>query len=1399
MKSLYKKIVAFVAIIAVVALGLSVIKPVSAASVSPTVTNLKAQASGQKVTFSFDWDLTGKSVKEGDTFTIDAPEGVNITEVATQSLQANGAEVATISMTNKKITFTFKKAIESMNENVKGGFSYNAVWDNTPGNPGNKTATSKVGSESVIITRPDGPGVFESVLNKYNLDGSYVTKQFKLDASENYAWLNVGDDYYLTKWFIRINGDGKKQAITNPVVSDKIQAPAVDYSKITFAPAANHAANEFFVGTYLKPSFTLRKGGQVVASGWDFWKHVKFDADGNGFTVNLSDVSDVFKTASSDELIVEYQTLIPKTTIRVDNNATLTADEITTPQTDPAFWNNPELKFWVSGDKTVTVQKEWVGDEEADRKDITVQLYADGKALDGMTQTLTKASGWKAAFTKLPGIKDGKAIEYSVVETNTPEGYTSKVEKIDDDNVIKVVNTSNKPKVTETTADLVVKKAFEVAGDQEHKQVPVTEGQFEFVLKDENNKVVETAKNQADGTVNFKSLTFNKEGSYTYTITENKGTDATINYSTQSITATVDVKKTDDKLVATVTYSGGDGEQKNTITNTQNKPKVSNAKVTLNLKKAFEGGELKGDDFEFVAKDSNDKVVGTTKNKKDGSITFDNITVDKAGTFKYTITETKGTDKTITYSDKTITATVVVVEKDNALVVEQVTYSDGENATDTFTNKKEAPKTESTKASLQVKKLLKEGETTIPLTDDQFEFVLKEGDNTLETAKNKANGTVTFKELTYTEEGTHTYTITENQGTDTSINYSKQMITATVEVKKVNDKLVATVTYSGGDAEKGDTFTNTKTPPTPVPPTVKPTTAQFKAKKVLTINGSSDRTLKANEFTFLLKDQAGTLVDTKTNGENGDILFDPVSFNEAGTFTYTIVEQKPATPESAITYDESVHTVTVTVTKDENGQLNTDVQYDGKKETPTFTNTYTPPTPPTPVPPTVKPTSAQFKAKKVLAINGSSDRTLKANEFTFLLKDQNGTLVDTKTNGENGDILFNPVSFNEAGTFTYTIVEQKPATPESAITYDESVHTVTVTVTKDATGQLNADVQYDGKKYTPTFTNTYTPPTPPTPSEKQITTSKILEGRDLQGGEFNFNLLDENGTVLQTKQNAADGTVTFDAIAYTEAMIGTHKYTIKEVVPADQANIQYDEGQVDVTVTVTKDEAANAIQAVVSYDAKKTFINKVIPPTPPTVNNPELKLYTLKVRKVDEKGDYLAGAVFGLFEADGVTPVANPYGQGQAQAISGQDGLASFVGFEAKEYVIKELSAPSGYQLSDTAIKVSASDFASATNLVVDKGNVVNKLLPPPPSTDIPNIPTPSNSKPKTPSPNGDKPKPSDKPKSSETPKSSDKPKESKRSLPSTGTEDHLGLLATGMTLIATAIASLKLKKKEDF
>ena len=221
-------------------------------------------------------------------------------------------------------------------------------------------------------------------------------------------------------------------------------------------------------------------------------------------------------------------------------------------------------------------------------------------------QTLLQHADQIKSVTNVASLKSDQHQE-SVSKENT---WVNKAASAD----AKVFN--SEPTISPVSANLVVKKAFEVASDQEHTQLPITEGQFEFVLKDENNTVVETAKNKADGTVNFNSLTFNKEGTHTYTITENKGTDASINYSTQVVKATVDVKKVNDELVASVTYSGGDGEQKNTITNTQNKPKVSNAKVTLNLKKAFEGGELKGDDFEFVAKDANDKVVATAKNQK---------------------------------------------------------------------------------------------------------------------------------------------------------------------------------------------------------------------------------------------------------------------------------------------------------------------------------------------------------------------------------------------------------------------------------------------------------------------------------------------------------------------------------------------------------------------------------------------------------------------------------------------------------------------------------------------------------------------------------------------------------------------------------------------------------------
>ena len=102
------------------------------------------------------------------------------------------------------------------------------------------------------------------------------------------------------------------------------------------------------------------------------------------------------------------------------------------------------------------------------------------------------------------------------------------------------------------------------------------------------------------------------------------------------------------------------------------------------------------------------------------------------------------------------------------------------------------------------------------------------------------------------------------------------------------------------------------------------------------------------------------------------------------------------------------------------------------------------------------------------------------------------------------------------------------------------------------------------------------------------------------------------------------------------------------------------------------------------------------------------------------------GAVFGLFEADGVTPVANPYGEGQATATSDANGLVTFTGLEAKDYVVKELTAPEGYQLSEEAITVSSSQLIASTDQVLDQGKVVNKpftaIPPTPPVVEKPEL-----------------------------------------------------------------------------
>ena len=475
------------------------------------------------------------------------------------------------------------------------------------------------------------------------------------------------------------------------------------------------------------------------------------------------------------------------------------------------------------------------------------------------------------------------------------------------------------------------------------------------------------------------------------------------------------------------------------------------------------------------------------------------------------------------------------------------------------------------------------------------------------------------------------------------------------------------------------TVTNKKTVKEPTP-----TSAVIELDKTLT-----GRDLVDGEFSFELYEGTNKL-QTVTN-KSGKVTFESISYTAEGEHTYTVKEVKGN--NATIAYDASEKQVTVKVTRDGDA-LKAEVVYPENK---TFTNAFTP-----------NATTATIELTKEL-----TGRELVDGEFSFELY-EGANKLQTVTN-KSGKVTFDAISYTEEGEHTYTVKEVKGNVP--GITYDTAEKQVTVKVTKDG-DNLKATVVYPESK---AFTNTYSAPSP---AKAQISASKILEGRDLKDGEFSFNLLDEAGEVLQTKQNAADGSVAFDEISYSQEDAGkTFHYTIKEVIPQSQEKgMTYDQASIEVTVTVTKDDASNTIKATVAYGEKtsftNTFVTSEIPPTPPVVEKPEAKLYTIQLHKVNGEGRALAGAVFGLFEADGSTPVANPYGEGQATATSDANGLVSFVGFEAKDYVVKELTAPEGYQLSTASIAVSATELSAASDLVVDKGNVVNQ-----PFTEIP--PTP--------------------------------------------------------------------------
>ena len=469
----------------------------------------------------------------------------------------------------------------------------------------------------------------------------------------------------------------------------------------------------------------------------------------------------------------------------------------------------------------------------------------------------------------------------------------------------------------------------------------------------------------------------------------------------------------------------------------------------LEFAKELAGRALKDKEFTFKLVDMTDnKMVdlGETTNDASGKIVFSNLVLNQPGTYHYRVTEVPGNDSDVVYDKLQADVTVQVARetKDGReKLVAKVVYPDDV----IFNNKLVTP----AKAKIQFSKELSKSGVNQALTANEFQFVLKDSaGHVVQTVGNTADGHVNFSELTFDKVGTYNYTVEEVAGKDDAIVYDTMKAAVSITVTRDGDALVSTV------VNPKDTIFNNKF--------ATPAQASIQFSKELSKAGVN-QALTANEFQFVLKDEKGNVVQTVGNTADGRVAFSNLSFEKPGTYTYTVEEVKGNNED--IIYDGMKAKVSITVTRDGEALVST---VTNPKDA--IFNNYVK---------ELKPAKAKFVLTKVLA-----GRQLQDGEFSFVLKDEKGNVVQTVTNDAKGNINFDSINYDKPGVYYYTVEEVKGY--ESNVVYDSMVAKLKVTVTKSVGDKENLLVAAVVLPLDTEFNNSYIPPkspkpqTPPTPT-----------------------------------------------------------------------------------------------------------------------------------------------------------------------------------------------------------------------------------------------------------------------------------------------------------------------------
>lgn len=1027
-------------------------------------------------------------------------------------------------------------------------------------------------------------------VNDYNPDPAVVggSADAKIQVTKTVEGANSATDYTFTltpvdpdqAQYIEGLTDGKLEVSTNGTIAEGA-SQTVEFGELKFTKAGSYG-------------FTVKENQPTADAGWTF-----DDADGDGAT-DTHDVEIVITDKNADgkydgKLYVE--------------SVTSDAGEGQPVQITNSYKTDPVVVGGEDAEQQITVQKSVTGDNAAADAEFNFQLEpvvddtntedvwrANVEAAEegfepkttitgGVTTNAPKTatfggirfkaagdytfkvtevegtddqadpSGWTydghEAFVTVHVTDDGEGKLEATVSYNN-DGATTEADKAVD-NAAAFTNAYSASSTDADTGSANVQltkvlegKAwdgdsftFQIAADESNPDAPMPKDTEVTVSaptgKDDNNN------DQA--TFDFGKITFDTPDTYVYKVTEVEGDNAGITYSKNVATITITV--TDNHqgaLVANVSIAN------NVFTNTYASELDYAAGGGLEIVKTFENATMRGFSFTVTPKDqaSADKLgidmAGETFTTKPGETVGDDnashaevavldaaaeakFTQDDADdTYTYTVQETAGSEAGVTYDDTEYTVTIITADDGQGGIRVTTTVTDGADYNKSYVYDNDDATENQT--------------AVVPFT------------NTYKaTGELGGNGAVSINA---------TKTLTNRPMVDGEFKFN---------VTNTNDPNEAVVATGTNDANG---------------------TINFSA-----INYSIDQMLK--------------------DVDNGLATPSVVEGKDTFTYTYKVTEDTDSLDDGVSAIDAAGFQLTVTVTDNGNGTLGIVVAYPDGGDGLTFRNTY----------------GEDDQGKATLNINGTKTLDIQSGnnapsiegKYTFTLTGSEGAPMPATTEAHNdasGNVTFGDITFTMENVFGDTGVQEAAAADENAadvgndeeavdseasgesgavsneadvdaqsatrtkeFTYTvtesgnvsgvdndtETSKTFTVTVTDNGDGSLSVESNpAQGALFS--FTNTYNvdlEESSPT-GEGGITITKNLDGRNLNDGEFTFELVDQNDTVVATGTNDANGNVELDTVKFTEP--GNFTYTIREA-KGSLGGVDYDAVQCKATATVT--------------------------------------------------------------------------------------------------------------------------------------------------------------------------------------------------------------------------------------